>query len=41
MASSLGITDAAAYAELTGLRHWIAYVLSGLDQTHARFPVMA
>lgn len=38
LASWLGITNAADYQSLTGLQHWMAYVLFGLEQTHARFP---
>lgn len=34
----LGITDPANHESLTGLQHWIAYVLFGLEQTYARFP---
>ncbi|MDB6169691.1 MAG: hypothetical protein JWM88_2555 [Verrucomicrobia bacterium] len=37
----LGITDPADYRNLIGLRHWIAYVLSGLEETNARFPFLA
>lgn len=36
----LGISDPAGYQSLTGLRHWIAYVWFGLEQTHARFPFL-
>lgn len=38
LASWLGITDPAHYQELTGLRHWIAFVQLGLQETYARFP---
>lgn len=38
LAAWLGITNAANYATLTGLHHWIAFVLYGLEQTHAQFP---
>jgi hypothetical protein len=38
LASWLGISDAAGYQSLTGLQHWIGYVLFGLEQTYARFP---
>lgn len=41
LASWLGITNAADYAQLTGLRHWIGYVLFGLEQTYAHFPFIA
>ena len=33
-----GITDPAAYQTLTGLPHWLAFVLFGLEQTYAKFP---
>jgi hypothetical protein len=38
LASWLGIENAAEYQNLTGLQHWIGYVLFGLEQTYARFP---
>jgi hypothetical protein len=41
LASLLGITNAADYANLTGLQYWIAYVLFGLEQTNAHFPFLA
>lgn len=41
LASWLGITNAADYQNLTGLQHWIAYVLFGLEETNARFPFLA
>ncbi len=42
LASWLGmITNASDYQNLTGLQHWIAYVLYGLEQTHAKFPFVA
>lgn len=34
----LGIQDPSAYASLTGLQHWIAFVHHGLSQTYAAFP---
>lgn len=37
----LGIADPSAYHAHEGLRHWIAFVTHGLEQTHARFPFMA
>jgi hypothetical protein len=37
----LGIEDAARHAEFTGLRHWIALVAHGLEETYARFPFLA
>jgi len=37
----LGITDPADHEHLDGLRHWIAYVLFGLEQANARFPFLA
>ncbi len=41
LAALLGITHPADYASLTGLHHWIAYVLYGLEETNARFPFLA
>lgn len=41
LASWLGITNPADYQNLTGLQHWIAYVLFALEQTDARFPFLA
>ncbi len=41
LATSLGISNAADYQHLTGLHHWIAFVLFGLEQTNARFPFLA
>ena len=41
LASWMGIGDSAAYSDLSGLEHWIAFVLHGLEQTHARFPFIA
>ncbi len=38
LAEWFDIADAAGYQNLTGLQHWIAYVLFGLEQTYARFP---
>lgn len=37
----LGIANPADYASLTGLHHWIAYALFGLEQTNAEFPFLA
>lgn len=34
----LGISDPSAFANLHGLRHWIAFVAFGLHQTYAHFP---
>jgi hypothetical protein len=34
----LGISDASDFEHLVGLRHWIAFVSYGLEQTYARFP---
>ncbi len=34
----LGIPDPSAFASLHGLRHWIAFVAFGLQQTYAHFP---
>lgn len=41
LAAWLGIVNPADYTSLTGLQHWIAYVLYGLEETHARFPFLA
>jgi hypothetical protein len=41
LAALLGIEDSSRYAELGGLRHWIAYVHTGLEQTYARYPFIA
>ncbi len=41
LAAWLGITNAADYQSLTGLQHWISYVLFGLEQTNAHFPFLA
>lgn len=41
LASWLGITNAADYKNLTGLSHWIAYVLFALEENHTRFPFLA
>jgi len=41
LASWLGIDAPERYAEYQGLRHWIAYVLFGLEQTNAQFPFVA
>lgn len=38
LAAWLGIVNAADYQSFSGLQHWIAYVLFGLEQTYARFP---
>jgi len=38
LSSLLGIDSAASYEQLTGLRHWIAFVHTGLEVTYARFP---
>lgn len=37
----LNIPDASRYAELSGLRYWIAWVAYGLDETQRRFPYLA
>ncbi len=34
----LGISDPAAFGSLHGMRHWIAFVAYGLEQTYQRFP---
>jgi hypothetical protein len=36
----LGISNPSAYADMQGLRHWIAFVCFGLQQTYARFPFL-
>lgn len=41
LASWLGITNAADYQNLTGLSHWIAYVLFALEESNTRFPFLA
>jgi hypothetical protein len=41
LASWLGITNAADYAELTGLQHWIARVLFALEYNAVNFPFLA
>ncbi|HEX2860066.1 MAG TPA: hypothetical protein VHN79_00415, partial [Lacunisphaera sp.] len=41
LASWLGIADPSAYAELTGLQHWIARVLFALEYNRAQFPFLA
>lgn len=38
LSGMLGIDRPADYASLTGLRHWIAFVCHGLDETYAAFP---
>lgn len=37
----LGIEPNADPASLTGLRHWIALVREGLEQSHGRYPFLA
>jgi hypothetical protein len=41
LASWLGIANAADYAQLTGLQHWIARVLFALEQNQTQFPFLA
>ena len=41
LASWLGIANAADYQHLTGLQHWIAYVLFALEENSIRFPFLA
>ena len=41
LASWLGIENAGDYQHLTGLSHWIAYVLFALEETNTRFPFLA
>jgi hypothetical protein len=38
LCTSLGISDPAAYENLSGLQRWIAFVLVGLKKTDAAFP---
>lgn len=38
LSAMLGIDPAARYEDLGGLRHWIAFVRMGLDETYVRFP---
>lgn len=40
LANSLGIEDPGAYENLTGLRHWIGFVLTGLETSYAQFPFL-
>jgi hypothetical protein len=41
LADLLGIPPNASPQEFTGLRHWIAFVREGLQQTYARYPFVA
>ena len=41
VASVLGITNPADYAQLIGLQHWIARVLFALEQNQRDFPFLA
>jgi hypothetical protein len=41
LASLLKITHPENYGQFSGLRHWISYVLFGLEQSRSRFPFMA
>jgi hypothetical protein len=41
LASVLGIETPERFADYSGLRHWIAFVLFGLEQTQSRFPFLA
>jgi len=34
----LGISNPSSYTDMHGLRHWIAFVYFGLQQTYSRFP---
>ena len=38
LAGWLGISDPSDFAQLTGFRHWIAFVTYGLQQTYEHFP---
>lgn len=38
LATWLGITDPAEFENYAGLRHWIAFVLFGMEETYSRFP---
>ena len=37
----LGIEEPAQYAGYTGLRHWIAFVAHGLEETYVKYPFIA
>jgi hypothetical protein len=41
LAQWIGVVAPERYQELTGLQHWIAYVLYGLEESHQRFPFLA
>jgi hypothetical protein len=41
VATWLGIAPGAEVASLSGLKYWIAYVRSGLEQTYATYPFIA
>lgn len=41
LGSWLGITNAADYVQLSGLRHWIARVLHALEYNQSHFPFLA
>lgn len=41
LASLLGIAHPADYQSLTGLQHWIGFVLNALEITSVRFPFLA
>jgi hypothetical protein len=41
LASWLGISNATDYQNLTGLQHWIAYVLFALEVSNTRFPFLS
>ncbi len=41
MASWLGITEHATYAQRSGLAYWIGFVWHGLEVTYAQFPFLA
>jgi hypothetical protein len=41
LASWLGIDAPEHYAQDHGLRHWIGYVLTGLEHAHAHYPFLA
>lgn len=41
LASWLGVANAADYAQLSGLQHWIARVLCALEQNQIQFPFLS
>lgn len=41
LAGVFDITEPARFSDYTGLRHWLALVWFGVEQTYARFPFIA